>query len=241
MSNRGEAPALGLARSAAIILSPGLAYGAALHLALPALAAAGVPRWASDAAFYLLICTVAYLIAGILLKKEKLAPGRAALFGRLRLGRMDRAAWLWTAALFVFFAASFVAINGAAKGLFPKPAYLAPAPLSYLDLRLPGLWWFPAYSIASVLYGVLAEEVILRGVLLPRQEACFGGWAFLANGLLWAAFHAPNDPALALGLLPGAVALAWVSQRTRSTWPALVVHAAFNLVGASERIAAVFG
>ena len=36
---------------------------------------------------------------------------------------------------------------------------------------------------------VLGEELLFRGLLLPRMNGAFGRWDWVANGVLFAAYH----------------------------------------------------
>jgi membrane protease YdiL (CAAX protease family) len=71
------------------------------------------------------------------------------------------------------------------------------------------------------------EELWWRGYVLPRQELTLGANAWFVHGLLWTAFHVVFYWQL-LMILPITLAIAFVSQRTKSTWPAIVGHALLN-------------
>ena len=56
--------------------------------------------------------------------------------------------------------------------------------------RLVGAWWFFAlFVILSVFNTILGEELLFRGVLLPRMEGAFGRWSWVANNVLFALYH----------------------------------------------------
>lgn len=73
----------------------------------------------------------------------------------------------------------------------------------------------------------LGEELWWRGVILPRQELAHGTHTWIVHGLLWTLFHVFTPWKLIL-LLPGALALSFVAQRTRSTIPGFIAHALVN-------------
>ena len=61
--------------------------------------------------------------------------------------------------------------------------------------RLEGAWWFLALFVANAVFNtILGEELLFRGVLLPKMGGVFGRWSWVANGVLF-------------GLLPPAPAL----------------------------------
>ena len=61
-------------------------------------------------------------------------------------------------------------------------------------------------------------------MIFPRQEMAFGKWTWVIHGILWTLFHAFFRWRW-LMILPGALAVSYVVQRTRNTWPAVISHA----------------
>jgi len=96
-----------------------------------------------------------------------------------------------------------------------------------LGFDLEGRW-----DVLLVLAGGLAlfniggEELWWRGIILPRQELAFGTKAWLVNGTLWGLFHMFyfTDLRVAVGHFAITMPLAFVAQRSRSTWPGIVYH-----------------
>jgi membrane protease YdiL (CAAX protease family) len=60
------------------------------------------------------------------------------------------------------------------------------------------------------------------------------------HGLLWNAFHAFKWWDLA-GLLPVCLLIAYISQRTKNNWSALIAHGLFNGLALVLVLAAVLG
>jgi membrane protease YdiL (CAAX protease family) len=85
---------------------------------------------------------------------------------------------------------------------------------------------FAAFFVAVVFVGPFVEEMIYRGLGF-RLFAPYGAWvAILATGVLFGAAHGllVALPALvAFGIVVG-----WLRARTRSIYPTVLVHAAFN-------------
>jgi membrane protease YdiL (CAAX protease family) len=75
------------------------------------------------------------------------------------------------------------------------------------------------------------EELWWRGYVLPRQELAFGRTAWVVHGISWSVFHLFMQPTLwdATRMAITGVALSFVAQRTRSTWPGIVGHSFGNL------------
>jgi membrane protease YdiL (CAAX protease family) len=70
---------------------------------------------------------------------------------------------------------------------------------------------------------VLGEELLFRGLLLPRMNRAFGRADWLANGALIAAYHL-HMPWAIPGILADAFVLAYPTTRYRSAWIGIAVH-----------------
>jgi len=92
-----------------------------------------------------------------------------------------------------------------------------------------GKWLIFLGMLAQVFFNVIGEEAWWRGYILPRQELTYGKYAWLIHGIMWTLFHIYQWWDLA-ALLPICLSIAYVSQRGKSIWPALVMHFAFNSI-----------
>lgn len=109
----------------------------------------------------------------------------------------------------------------------PYAALHAAGPVVFMGVLLDGsAWWIvPYWIVAWVLAAVMAEEFVWRGYLLPKQEAVWGRWAWLINGLLWnVPFHLYTFTAV-IADMPFFLLLPMATQWVRSTWFAVMVHA----------------
>jgi membrane protease YdiL (CAAX protease family) len=99
-----------------------------------------------------------------------------------------------------------------------------------------------------LLLGAFAEEIVFRGVLLPRMLQRYGlERGILLTGLIWAAFHFRGDSYSELSVggvflrlghrIVLCVALnyvfAWMTLRWRSVIPAAVAHSVWNMLATS--------
>jgi CAAX protease family protein len=71
---------------------------------------------------------------------------------------------------------------------------------------------------------VLGEELLFRGLLLPRMRRAFGRGDWAANGVLFAGYHLATPWLIPWTLLIDTFALAWPSRRYQSAWVGIVVH-----------------
>ena len=87
-----------------------------------------------------------------------------------------------------------------------------------------GAWGVFALFAVNAVFNTLGEELLFRGVLLPKMSAAFGRWDWLANGVLFGAYHL-HQPWGVLGSIgTGALFYALPAKRFRSTWMSILVH-----------------
>ena len=87
-----------------------------------------------------------------------------------------------------------------------------------------GAWgWFALVVVLAIFNTVLGEELLFRGLLLPRMQQVFGKWDFVANGVLFSVYHL-HEPWVIPTSLVDIFALAYPSRRFQSAWMGIVVH-----------------
>jgi uncharacterized protein len=95
---------------------------------------------------------------------------------------------------------------------------------------LHGAWgWYGLFVLMGVFNTVLGEELLFRGLLLPRMNGAFGRCDWVANGVLFAGYHLHVPWVIPAGLLDTFV-LAYPSKRYRSAWIGIAVHSAQTVV-----------
>jgi len=105
-------------------------------------------------------------------------------------------------------------------------------PRDFMGLSLQGAWWIPVYyAVVMLVCNIGGEELWWRGYVLPRQELAFGRSAWVVHGIFWSIFHLFIQPTLwdTFRMAITGVALSFVAQRTKSTWPGIVGHSFGNL------------
>jgi membrane protease YdiL (CAAX protease family) len=167
------------------------------------------------------------LLLGLaLLKQESVHLNWDVWRGRLRFRRMMRDDWRWT-----LVGALVVGVLAAKSMLLMKlllgQVSLQPSFLQFEPLT-PDRYWILAAWLPFFLINIMGEEFLWRGVILPRQEAAFGRWAWLANGLGWLGFHLAFGPSVLFVLWPTTFIIPYIVQRRRNAWIGVVIHAALN-------------
>jgi len=90
--------------------------------------------------------------------------------------------------------------------------------------RLEGAWWFLGLFLVYTAFNtVLGEELLFRGVLLPRMTGVFGRWSWAANGALFGLYHLHQPWGIPKSVLTGLL-YAFPAHRFRSTWLSIALH-----------------
>lgn len=90
--------------------------------------------------------------------------------------------------------------------------------------ELVGAWWLLPIAIVSCIFNyLLGEELLFRGILLPKMHGVFGRWDWVANAVLFALYHL-HKPTQALGMILGTMAWTLPSRQFRSIWFAIILH-----------------
>jgi len=103
-----------------------------------------------------------------------------------------------------------------------EPSYVRIEGLA--DPQFQGQWWILGLTLTSLLFNyLLGEELLFRGVLLPRMAGVFGRWDWVANTVLFGLYHVHK-----IWFWPSMIAssfgYAWAAKRFRSLWMSVIVH-----------------
>jgi membrane protease YdiL (CAAX protease family) len=105
---------------------------------------------------------------------------------------------------------------------------------------MSGNWrWYALLLVLWLFNTVLGEELLFRGVLLPRMNRVFGRGDWLANGVLFAAYHVHVPWVMPETLLGDTLLLAYPTKRYQSAWIGIAVHSAQSVVLAAIVLALV--
>jgi membrane protease YdiL (CAAX protease family) len=105
-----------------------------------------------------------------------------------------------------------------------------------------GAWgWFAVMVVLSVFNTVLGEELLFRGLLLPRMQGVFGRRDWVANGALFAVYHLHQPWSIPSTLVDGIFLIAYPSRRFQSAWMGIIVHSSAQAFGIIFVLALVLG
>lgn len=137
--------------------------------------------------------------------------------------------WLWLVlvpCMLLFAAEEFIPSFSPVAG-HDLPTFLESSAGSEL---FSGSWgWFALVVGMALLNTVLGEELLFRGFLLPRMHGVFGRGDWVANGVLFAAYHLHMPWSMPV-ILVDTLAISYPSRRYRSALIGIAVHSAQSVV-----------
>ena len=232
-------PQYGIRRILAVWAAAALPMGALAWLVAPALKGSYAGAGSVQMAKALFVCFTAgliwqFVLVLVLLRREQGTLGwsttREALWLRPpqspRSGHAGGRIWLILVPL-ILVAAAFDGVpivNGPSNRDFGT--FLG-SHAGHAFLR--GAWGWYALILVMLLFNtVFGEELLFRGFLLPRMNRAFGRGDWLANGVLFAAYHLHEPWAMPSALLDTFI-YAYPTKRYRSAWIGIAVHSASSV------------
>jgi membrane protease YdiL (CAAX protease family) len=185
-----------------------------------------------------------FVLSMIIVRKEEGDLRWATIKRRLRLnapqdpstGKTRRRLWLWVIpfliASTVYELALVPSVDKLSVSIFPFLAVPASSNFALIFQSqeilnsLVGAWWFFGLMVVTNVFNLLGEDILFRGVLLPKMEGVFGRWSWLANGVLFGLYHVHQPWTILQNVISAPLVLAFPSWRYRSTWMAISVHGA---------------
>ena len=140
-----------------------------------------------------------------------------------------RGGWLW--ALVAPMIVGLVLVEAVPAIPHPLDRDLGPflgTPAGQAFLR--GAWgWLAVIVVLLVFNTVLGEELLFRGLLLPRMSGAFGRLDWLANGVLFAFYHLHVPWVIPVALVDS-VFLAYPARRYRSALISILAHSSQSVL-----------
>lgn len=147
-----------------------------------------------------------------------------------RTGKANPRLFWWLIPALLFYLAIEMSAIGTVVGeliLIPFPALMNLPVLDLADIASPaleGAWWLVGVAVVSCLFNyVLGEELLFRGILLPKMRGAFGTWDWVANSVLFGLYHL-HRPTQMLGFIIGGFAWALPASQFRSIWFSIILH-----------------
>ncbi|MFC1490301.1 CPBP family intramembrane glutamic endopeptidase [Candidatus Latescibacterota bacterium] len=166
------------------------------------------------------------ILAWEILRREGYRLNKNTWKERLRFKRMTIGDWLWSGgALIVIGILSLIIMKTLefAIGDFDhSPPFMSFEPLSH------GRYWLLIVWLPYWILNIMGEEILWRGVILPRQEIVHGKYTWLIHGIGWGIFHVAFGWQLLLTLLPIFFVQSYVVQKRKNSWIGVIIHGGLN-------------
>lgn len=90
---------------------------------------------------------------------------------------------------------------------------------------LEGAWQVVVlFVVLGIFNTILGEELLFRGILLPKMKGAFGSLDWLANGFLFGLYHLHQPWTIVGSIVDGSLTQALPSRRFHSSWFGIIVH-----------------
>jgi len=149
-----------------------------------------------------------------------------------KTGRVGGRFWWRWALLFVVLSAvvnlGFIDPDGPLPRDFPNAIET-----DRMDRFFSGNWGWFGMAVLATLLSPVVEELLFRGLLLPRMRTVFARRDFVANGALFGLYHLHQPWSMPASVIDGIVTQAYPTRRFRSIWIGLITHTlpSFLMIG----------
>jgi membrane protease YdiL (CAAX protease family) len=99
-----------------------------------------------------------------------------------------------------------------------------------------GNWTGFGLLVAVTFLSPIVEELLFRGLLLPRMRAVFGRADIVASSAAYTLYHLHQPWSMPASFIDGVLNLAYPTRRFHSTWMGLIVHTAPSLLTAAATL-----
>jgi uncharacterized protein len=131
-------------------------------------------------------------------------------------------------------------VDGLVKPLIKNLPQHDLSTLSHPDYK--GAWWILImYLITFIFNYLLGEELIYRGILLPKMQGVFGKWDWLANGILFGLYHLHKPQIILSTALYFGLVFALPTKLLKSIWAGIFVHGLEGILGLIAVLSIILG
>jgi len=166
------------------------------------------------------------VVALMILRSEGYTLKRSVWIERLRFKSMSKTDWIWSVSSLVVIGISSALIMKGIEALVGNVAH-SPSFMEFEPLT-PGRYWLLAAWFPYWILNIMGEEILWRGVMLPRQEVAFGKWAWIVHAIGWGIFHIAFGWQLLLTLFPILIVQSYVVYKRKNSWVGVIIHAGLN-------------
>jgi uncharacterized protein len=163
-------------------------------------------------------------------------------------GKVQNRLWWWLIPIIVLTAAFELLLGEPLDRVWIAvfPFFAEPKEFSiehfFTGSSLLGRWdIFGLFVVTAVFNTVLGEELLFRGLLLPRMAKTFGKWDWVVNGVLFGLYHLHQPWGIFNSILAGIFLFALPSRYFRSSWFGIIAHSGQSVYFGTMLLALVLG
>ncbi len=223
-----------------------------VYYLIPMLVDEGIPFLVGYFIFFYLPLALLFFTALIQYQKEGNAWNVIDFKNRMQLTPLKKGDWLWIAIIIVsYFVALLILtpiINEIAKIPFFSPRDFFPAEINpnkiitpgyAWDYKLSGQYWVVLVYFIGWFFNIFGEELLFRGMILPRQVKMYGSKAWLYHGIIWGLWHCYWKWQLVL-YIPFTLLFSYAVYKRRNTLVGIIAHGTLNFIPLINIIIGVF-
>lgn len=213
-----------------------------LYVIIPILLSKDVPFLVGYLIFLYIPHILLFVTSLFLYRKEGNSWNITDFKSRMQLNPMKKADWFFVIGLIFFYLITSWLLtpvsNWLAKIPFFSPPDFFPAEINPNKVRIPGFafdyklsgeyWVFIAY-FAGWFFNIFGEELLWRGIILPRQVKQYSSKAWIYHGIIWCIWHFYWKWSF-ITLLPFTLALSYVVYKRKNTWIGIIAHGFLNAI-----------
>lgn len=223
------------------IISSVLIY-VGLYVLAPLLLDKGVPFIAGYFSLFYIPFVLLFFTALFLYKSEGNAWNISDFKSRMQLKPLKKADWLWIIGIilvsFIIVLVGTPVMNKLAQIPFFSPPDFFPAEINpnktsaagyMMGFKLSGEHWVIIAYFAGWFFNIFGEELLWRGMILPRQIKRYGSKAWIIHGLMWGLWHFFWKWQV-VTLIPFSLFFSYVAYKRKNTWIGIISHGAVNAI-----------
>lgn len=97
------------------------------------------------------------------------------------------------------------------------------------------------FCLSALFNTFIGEELLFRGLLLPRMAGAFGRWDWVMNGLLFGVYHLHQPWGILNSAIKGMLFLALPTRYFRTAWFGIILHSGQSIYFAILLLGLVLG
>ena len=213
-----------------------------LYVFIPILLSKEIPFLVGYLIFFYFPFALLFLMALVLYKKEGNNWNVANFKSRIRLNPLKMIDWIWIIGIilsfFIFNVILTPVANKVAQIPFFSPPEYFPVEINPNKIAIPGIIWghnisgqywvIIAYFIGWF-FNIFGEELLWRGIILPRQIEKYGSKAWIYHGIIWGLWHFYWKWNF-FTLIPLTLLLSFAVYKRKNTWIGIIAHGILNLI-----------